>query len=196
MHIPDQAQNTELLTRKIRNYLLKVLPIKPSDSHSIACKIHEMNTHQPSLRTTVSRTIGRIGRHPLARRCTAAILACEVATAALPIRAQSTQFALVCLGTETGYTINFSARWGNSGAWTKQSVAPGKWKAFTWKYDYPGENRSPKLNIRYDDDLTNRSNFVNTPLDAYAASYNNCEEQGKTYNFYTRGEELYIQAED
>lgn len=113
-----------------------------------------------------------------------------------PVAAQQTRYALACLGTETGWTVNFSWRWGDSGRWTDSSVAPGRWKGFRWNYDYPGENRSPLLNIRYDDDTTNRTNFVITRLNAYAAFKEDCEGQGKTYNFYQRGNELYIQEED
>ena len=112
------------------------------------------------------------------------------------VNAQSTRFALVCIGTETGYEVNFSARWGKSGRWSEESIRPGKWKIFTWNYDYPGEDRSPMLNIHYDDDLSEGSNFVTTALPAYAASTKDCEAQGKTFNFYSRGDELYIQEED
>lgn len=65
-----------------------------------------------------------------------------------------------------------------------------------WNYQVPGENRSPLLTVRYDDNTTSASNVVRTDLKAYAASNSNCENQGKTYNFYERGTELYIQKED
>lgn len=110
--------------------------------------------------------------------------------------AQAARFALVCVGTETGYAINFSYRWGNSGRWSSTSVAPGKWQKLMWNYDYPGENRSPQLTIRYDDNNTRTTNMVRTDLKAYAASQSDCEGQGKTYNFYERGTEIYIQEED
>ena len=110
--------------------------------------------------------------------------------------AQYTRFALACVGTETGYTVNFSYRWGTSGQWRTSSVEPGRWIKLMWNYDRPGENRSPKLAIRYDDDTTSRTNIVVTDLRAYAASQSNCEDQGKTYNFYQRGNELYVQEED
>lgn len=110
-------------------------------------------------------------------------------------RAQKPLYALACVGTETGYTVNFAYRWGTQ-SWQQRSVAPGRWIKLYWNYDYPGENRSPTLTIRYDDDLTNRSNMVRTDLKAYAAAYLDCEKQGKTYNFYARGDELYVQEED
>lgn len=114
----------------------------------------------------------------------------------LPAFAQSTRFGLACLGTETGYKINFSWRWGESGTWNQSSVAPGKWRSFAWNYDYPGENKSPYLYIRYDKDLSSGTEYVRTKLKAYAAAYNNCEKHGKTYNFYEGSGGLYIQEED
>lgn len=111
-------------------------------------------------------------------------------------QAQSTRFALTCIGTETGYTVNFAYRWGSSGQWKSSSVAPGRWVKLMWNYEVPGENRSPQLTVRYDDNTTSATNIVRTDLKAYAASDSNCENQGKTYNFYQRGTELYIQEED
>lgn len=110
--------------------------------------------------------------------------------------AQSTRFALACIGTETGYTVNFAYRWGSSGEWKSTSVAPGRWVKLMWNYKYSGENRSPQLTVRYDDNTTSSTNIVRTDLKAYAASDSNCENQGKTYNFYERGSELYIREED
>ena len=114
----------------------------------------------------------------------------------LAASAQSARFALTCVGTETGYTIPFTYRWGNSGQWRSASVEPGRWVKLMWNYDYAGENRSPQLRIRYDDNTTRAVNIVNTPLNSYAASSSNCEDQGKTYNFYQRNNELYVQEED
>ena len=134
----------------------------------------------------------------LARRGLAAALLWLPVALIQPQRAsaQSTRFALACIGTETGYTVNFSYRWGSTGTWKSSSVAPGKWVKLMWNYEYPGENRSPQLTVRYDDNTTTASNIVRTDLKAYAASDSNCENQGKTYNFYERGTELYIQEED
>lgn len=110
--------------------------------------------------------------------------------------AQSTKFALACIGTETGYSVNFAYRWGSSGEWTSATVAPGKWLKLTWNYKFEGENKSPALNVRYDDNTTGVTNIVRTPLKAYAATHSDCEDQGKTFNFYQRGTELYISEED
>ena len=139
-------------------------------------------------------------RHSRAGKCRALAATCLLIPLVLAqpqrAKAESARFARACLGTETGYNINFSYRWGNSGRWNSASVAPGKWQMLMWNYDYPGENRSPKLTIRYDDNNTSTSNIVLTDLEAYAARQSDCEKQGKTYNFYERGTEIYIQEED
>jgi hypothetical protein len=125
------------------------------------------------------------------------LLAIPFIVAQAPIAsAQSTKFALACIGTETGYAVNFAYRWGSSGEWTSATVAPGKWLKLTWNYKFAGENKSPALNVRYDDNTTGVTNIVRTPLKAYAATHSDCEDQGKTFNFYQRGTELYISEED
>ncbi len=125
------------------------------------------------------------------------LLVIPFAVAQAPIAsAQPTKFALACIGTETGYSVNFAYRWGSSGEWTSATVAPGKWLKLTWNYKFEGENKSPALNVRYDDNTTGVTNIVRTPLKAYAATHSDCEDQGKTFNFYQRGTELYISEED
>jgi len=145
---------------------------------------------QPSLRS------GWTSGHPWRRPALAAWLLPLLLIQPQSASAQTPRFSLACVGTETGYSVNFSYRWGSSGQWRSSSVQPGKWIKLMWEYNYPGENKSPKLTIRYDDDTTSRSNVVRTDLDAYAASRSDCEDQGKTYNFYQRGNELYVQEED
>ena len=40
-------------------------------------------------------------------------------------QAADTQFALTCVGTETGGDINFQYRWGPSGEWKRADAEPG-----------------------------------------------------------------------
>lgn len=117
------------------------------------------------------------------------------AIAAAPAQA-GTKYALTCIGSETGYTINYQYRWGNNGSWQTASVKPGAWKNHRYNYKYEGENSAPQLQVRYDDDASSGSNMVITKLDSYAASYNDCEAQGKTYDFYETRGELNLQAND
>jgi len=79
------------------------------------------------------------------------------------------RYALACVGTETGGKVNFQVRWGSNDSWVATSVNPGKWKVLTHQYDYPGENKSPQLQIRFDDDLSNDSHMVIVDLNAYAS---------------------------
>ena len=104
--------------------------------------------------------------------------------------------ALVCIGTEMGETVNFQSRWGEDGTWSANSVAPGKWRILSYPYDYPGENRSPQLQVRFDDDLSNKSRMVIVKVDAYAAAGKNCEKEGATYNFQERNGVLDLFRED
>ena len=160
-----------------------------------------MSNGNPSIQATV-HPVRRVSRS--LAECRRLLRLTSLAWLMLPLSlaqpqaasAQSSRFALTCVGTETGYTIPFTYRWGNSGQWRSASVEPGRWVKLMWNYDYAGENRSPQLKIRYDDNTTGSINIVNTPLNSYAASSSNCEDQGKTYNFYQRGNELYVQEED
>jgi hypothetical protein len=114
----------------------------------------------------------------------------------LPSHGQQARYALTCLGTETGTKIRFQYRWGESGSWNEDTADPGKWTQMMWEYATPGQNRSPKLSVRYDDDYGQGMNVVITPLLSYAAKDLNCERSGKTYNFYLKGSELVIREED
>lgn len=113
---------------------------------------------------------------------------------AAPAAAQ--RFALTCIGTQTGDEVHFQYRWGSDEPWTQASVKPDEWRTLTFKYEYAGENSSPQLQVRYDDDLSSESNLVVSDLESYAAKNRYCEAEGKTYNFYQRGQELYLNAED
>ena len=123
-------------------------------------------------------------------------LLAQASLLSLPSHAQEARYALTCLGTNTGTKISFQYRWGDSGSWNEDTADPGKWTKMMWEYASPGQNRSPKLSVRYDDDYTSRTRVVVTPLVAYAAKDLNCERSGKTYNFYLKGSELVIRAED
>lgn len=122
----------------------------------------------------------------------AALLSCF---ASGTVRAEAL-YALTCVGTNTEYTINYEYRWGEDDEWKTASVEPGHWKMHSWDYDYPGEASSPQLAIRYDDDLGDGANHVVTNLDSYAAEYKNCEDEGKTYDFWERDNELFVQEND
>jgi hypothetical protein len=124
-------------------------------------------------------------------------LAVAAATLFTAIAAQArAEFGLTCIGTETGSTINFQYRWGDSGNWQTTSVQPGKWQAIRWTYDHPGQNRSPTLVIRYDDDLSGGVNMVRQKVKTFAASAVHCEREGYTYNFRNRGGELFLDDEE
>ena len=110
--------------------------------------------------------------------------------------AQGTQFALTCIGTETGDTVNFQYRWGPDGEWRTTRVQPGKWQAISYRYRYEGENRAPQLEVRFDDDMTSDVNMVRQKLSSYAARTSHCESEGFTYNFFNRRGELFLMTDE
>ncbi len=106
--------------------------------------------------------------------------------------AEAGSFALTCIKSNTGQKINFQYRWGSNDSWKSASVRPGYWQQIWHMYDYPDENRSPRLQVRYDDDLSASSNFVITSLNSYSAYRKDCEGEGREYVFWRRGSELFI----
>ena len=124
------------------------------------------------------------------------LLLAQIPLLSSPTQAQQTRYALTCLGTNTGTRVSFQYRWGGSGSWNENTAEPGKWTKMLWEYQTPGQNRSPNLTVRYDDNVTAAQNFVVTSLLSYSAKDLNCERSGKTYNFYLKGSELIIRAED
>jgi hypothetical protein len=116
--------------------------------------------------------------------------------APLPGEAQSKRFALACVSTLTDHKINFEYRWGKDAEWTAASVGPGNWQLLMWRYNRANENRSPPLQVRYDDDMSKRTNYAITDIEAYAASSENCEDQGKTYHFYVEDGELFLSDDE
>lgn len=105
--------------------------------------------------------------------------------------ASAKNFALACVSTATGDTIYFEYRWGNDD-WTSVTAEPDQWQMLMWNYDYRNENRSPRLQVRYDDDMSDYENYVVTDLEAFAADGEDCEGEGKTYHFHDRGGELFL----
>lgn len=122
------------------------------------------------------------------------LLAVLLAGVTMPARADEPRFALVCIGTETDYAVNFEFRWGD-GDWEATSVEPGAWKLAMWPYR--GDERSaPTPQVRYDDDLGEGVNRVVTELGVYAAGSEDCEAEGATFDFHERGDELFIGSAD
>lgn len=125
---------------------------------------------------------------------TRAALAVALLACAAPAHAED--FALTCIGTQTGYSINFEYRWGEDDEWTSTTVAPGQWHLLGYHYKVPGRHQSPQLQVRYDDDLTDGVHPVVTSIRSYAAYSQDCEGEGWRYNFFERDNELFIRNEE
>lgn len=91
-------------------------------------------------------------------------------------------YDLVCIYNQTNVTINFRYRWGN-GSWTTTQVQPGYMQSIWWEYDYPNEDWSPKLTIRFDSDLSSDTSYKSYSLEPLAAPTTNCRDYGRDYDF-------------
>lgn len=100
--------------------------------------------------------------------------------------------ALVCIGTETGETVNFQFRWGTTGRWSDTiEVEPGYWRAIIFKYSFPSKNKVTQLQIKYNDNLTNGVHNVISNIKSYDVINSNCNADGKKVMFFKRGSTLF-----
>ena len=120
-----------------------------------------------------------------------AVLSLAMALMSVSTGAGAKEFALACVSSATGDTIYFEYRWGNDD-WEQLEAEPDQWQMLMWNYDYRNENRSPQLQVRYDDDMSDYENYVVTDIEAFAADNEDCEGEGKTYHFQDRGGELFL----
>ena len=141
----------------------------------------------------LSQTFGYVKRKFIFTLVPCAVGLTLVGVSTVDAMAADPTHALTCISTNTGDTVNFSYRWGSKRDWKSTKVVPGEWLLLSWRYQYAGYNRSPQLEIRYDDDFTDGAHFVRTQLKSYAVSDNRaCETQGLRYEFRLRGNELYL----
>ena len=99
---------------------------------------------------------------------------------ATPVFAQE-HYAVTCISTATDTTVHFFYRYGNN-EWKLIEVSPGESHYMSWEYDYANQNRSPQLQIRYND-IPDTQHFTTYNVKGYASSSQNCVE-GKQYEFY------------
>jgi hypothetical protein len=94
------------------------------------------------------------------------------------------RFAMTCVENRTNVTLNYSIRWGNSGAWQPTSVGPGRRLSHTWEYAPGHVGQHPPLHVSFDDDLSGRVKQRRYRLDAYRAPQKtDCVRYGREYHF-------------
>jgi hypothetical protein len=109
-------------------------------------------------------------------------LAALFVAATLSPAAAANRFAVVCIKNRTQIPVNYQIKWADVGRWESQVLHPGRQTSFAHQYDSQDENRSPRLNIRFDSNLS-KSNFsTGYKLERYRAAGDSCAE-GKPYAF-------------
>jgi hypothetical protein len=106
---------------------------------------------------------------------TACVLASGAAEAA-------SRFGVVCVHNRTNATINFQVKWADVGRWDSYALSPGGNRWFSHRYDEQDENRSPRLLVRFDSDLTQQRFNLQYKLNRRAAAGQSCGE-GMPYAF-------------
>lgn len=91
------------------------------------------------------------------------------------------QYGIVTIHNKTSRVIHYSYRTGN-GDWHETTIEPNHYRSYSHKYAYPNENRSPKLHIRFDSDMTSGVAKRQVTLDRKSAAYVR-PEFGRHYDF-------------
>jgi hypothetical protein len=89
-------------------------------------------------------------------------------------------YALVCLVNQTGWSINYSYKWGERD-WESRTVNANSSRWHSWEYA-PGSHSSPNFTIRFDASFTSSTDYKNYDLKRYQASEKTCWA-GKVYEF-------------
>lgn len=100
-------------------------------------------------------------------------------------------FSLACISNQAGQIFEFEYRWGD-GPWRKLTSIPGKNRFLMKYYDLPGDETSPPLYIRYDEDLTQKESLRESTLESRPARSFKCKKQGTKYSFRQKGLTLYV----
>ncbi len=94
--------------------------------------------------------------------------------------ANQNPYAVVCIKNNTGWSINYKAKWGDN-EWKEYNVDAHRNRWHSWTYA-PGSKSSPAFRIRYDADFSSGTDFKVYVLERYQASTKTCDA-GKTYTF-------------
>ena len=95
------------------------------------------------------------------------------------------RFAGVTINNSLGLRINYQVKWGD-GSWQQRSIGPNGSRSEWFRYKRPGQNRSPRLQIRFDSDMSGETHNVVYDLKKYA-SPDRDSKSFKQYIFRTDG---------
>jgi hypothetical protein len=91
---------------------------------------------------------------------------------------QGNRFGLVAFRNTTDVEVTYYFRWGN-GNWERYTLAPGQMRWHSWRYQFVGQNMSPKPQVRYTTDTY--GNYTDQQVTAFAAP----QQAGAFANVYS-----------
>ena len=83
---------------------------------------------------------------------TVLMLGAANAGAETDIGSATARYAVAKITNPLSRTVTYRYRWGDR-AWKTVSIAPGVTMRHSWRYQFPGQNKSPKLVVRFDADV-------------------------------------------
>lgn len=112
-------------------------------------------------------------------------------------QAAKNRYAMVAFRNNQDFTINYYFRWGKDAEWKLVSVKPGEYHWHSWEYEFLNENKSPTPQIKFDQDLSDATDWVIYNLKAYASPDQDVDN-AKVYKFVVkmRGKVLDIVSVD
>jgi hypothetical protein len=96
------------------------------------------------------------------------------------------RYALTKIENPLSVPIKYQFRWGENGEWQTVTLEPRSWRTHWWTYDYPDQNASPKLYVRFDSDMTEGFYLQEYWLVSYAVP-DTTPNRGKVYAFQWDG---------
>lgn len=109
-----------------------------------------------------------------------ALLVLGVGTATADDVSAAGKYAVAKVTNPLTTTVSYRYRWG-TGAWKVTSLSPGTTNRHSWRYQFEGQNASPKLQIRFDADQGEGVFFRTYTLQKHSVPYRTIG--GKDYRF-------------
>lgn len=94
------------------------------------------------------------------------------------------RYALVCVKNRTNKSIQYQYKWDEGRKnWNLKRLSPNEKIGHFYKYEYINENRSPKIYLRFDADLSRGAYWIQYRLNKKAVPETNCNNYGEFYYF-------------
>ena len=119
-------------------------------------------------------------------------LASLVALAPAAVWAEDTYYGVTSLENNTDDTIRYFFKWDRPGeGWELRTLEPHTGRHHSWRYDYPNQNRGPRLLVMFDCDGTSQTRWETRALESYASPTPD-ERYAKQYEFMINRDEFML----